>query len=324
MFDNGLLKYYRDLKSENGVLSTDFLSLSESLPKTDFDIKVVEIDGKSYYVKSTNRENYPYSSKKSKYKMDSEILLSQIYSRTGIESAIYLPLLHGNRQYLISDDVKNKRVVTANAHLNSYLAGTGVRAIPFLKDNKNFVVEPENVLNENTMQQQTKMRILDTASYNTDRHPLNFFYKLSHSLQEPPKDLEEMFSGLKSPKISSQIMRYYRNLLPNIATDVVSIDYGASGTIMSDIAQDKQNSDTLYENDFGYVSLSRENMINEIETNEQLAQLIDKKDLAEVIGSINPSLVAQDVKDTIGYEVDSSLVDILSKSYDDMAETLLK
>ena len=142
--------------------------------------------------------------------------------------------------------------------------------------------------------------------------------------QEPPKDLEEMFSGLKSPKISSQIMRYYRNLLPNIATDVVSIDYGASGTIMSDIAQDKQNSDTLYENDFGYVSLSRENMINEIETNEQLAQLIDKKDLAEVIGSINPSLVAQDVKDTIGYEVDSSLVDILSKSYDDMAETLLK
>ena len=310
MFDNGILKYYIDNPHKDGYLDSKVLGISHNVTGTKRKVEKVIIGGENFYLKSAT----PFEDV-SKRNMDAEILLSQLYCKAGIESAIYLPAENEYGKFLVCDDVTQPNIISAGSHLFPYLSGTENHTLPFLCK-ANLGVNLPSILTQNAMMEQTKMRILDTASFNTDRHYFNFFYKLKRPSQQ---------NGQQESSMSGNIMQYFRNLISNPANEVVSIDYEISGEIIDRLARGYEDAgkESGYDNDFSYSPLIRTEMMEEIKSNEELANLIDKKEFAEEIGSLNPSAVAEDIKQTIGYEVNPKAVDVLSKSYDEMAETLL-
>ena len=150
--------------------------------------------------------------------------------------------------------------------------------------------------------------MLDVASYNNDRHFGNFFYVLErdeHSRQE-----QEDFN------FGARIVNYFRATRPNKATDVVAIDFESSSSILY------PRNEYVYMNDFGSKELTREQIYDKFKHDENFAELIDKDELAETIGSLDPSAVAKDIKQTIGYEIDEDFVDSLERSYDEIVVIL--
>ncbi len=314
MYDNGLLQYYKTLGSKDGILDARSLDASENLIVKKGKVKRCSINGGSYYLKSALRAHKP-----DRHYYDAEILLSQIFNKAGIPSAVYLPATFSDGEFLVSNDVEKDDVVLASRYLGTSLKVEKTKTIPFLASSEEIMVKPTKYYTKNAMRQQTRMRILDTASCNYDRHKNNFFYSLRSSLEATPQQEEERSVG-------SEIVDYFRSLIPNKAKDVVAIDFGISGSIIEMLKYGSQYVSLfdLYSNDFGRKPLQRDEMIEKIEESEALATLIDKNDFAETIGSLDPIGVAQDIKETIGYTVDNNFTSFLAKAYDDMAETLLQ
>lgn len=312
MFDNDLIKYYKNADSKDGFLNATTLGITHNATTTMHRVKRVIINGKSYYLKSLTP-----SSTTAKQNADAEVLLSQLYCKFGIDSTIYLPAQNKYGKFLICDDVEDKDVVTASSHLYPFVTEMENNSLPFLINPSKLNVDLSRILTQNAMIEQTKMRVLDAASFNCDRHYANFFYRLLRT----PEKIEN-----SQREESSPVMQYFRNLVPNPAKEVVSIDYGISGGTLHEMAHDREDVDgfNLYESDFSFSLITKDEFLDEVKTNEQFAELIDKKQLAEDIGNLNPSSVAEDIKQTIGYSVDPKVVDVLTKSYDDMAETLLQ
>ena len=342
MYDNGLLEYYGSLPSPDGFLDISSLGIIKSRDKYR-GAGVNKVAGKRYYVKNVFSKDINYSRK---FNLDAEILLSQIYKKAGLSTAIYLPATSQGKTFLISNDIASQNVLPAVSHLYP-LFGTEIgsksylRTLPFLIKNRNELeIDPKLILSSQAMQQQTIMRVLDVASHNDDRHYANFFYDISRQEKveahqeenRPAKELQDVFSSIDEYSNPSdavfnlsgqqEIMDYYRSFR---ADGVVSIDYGASGDIFLALSRGEVSiaEQTDYENEFSSSNLTPKEFKQEIVENEQFAEIINKKELAETIGSLNPSGIAGDILRLTGYEIDGQVVDILSKSYDDMAETLL-
>ncbi len=314
MYDNGLIKFYNSKNVQNGYLDATSLDLHQCVSTDTRKIERVRIDGSPYILKAVDRlADY------SKASSDAEILLSQIYCKAGIESALYFPAYNSYGNFLITDDVSTDKNMLAGSYLYPYLTEAEIYGLPFLLPPKSLKLNPSRVLTKNAMEEQTRMRVLDTASYNYDRHYQNFFYNLQHSMYVPSTS-----NSLEEDKTSAQVMTFFRNLLPNKANGVVAIDFESSGEVLAKMAEGDEYADYLniYENDFDFYAVSRDEMLNQIRTNESLAEMIDKSELAETMGNLNPKGVAEDIKQTIGYQVDPKVVDELSRSYDEMAELL--
>lgn len=318
MFDNELLKYYKQGHSTSGYIDAKELGIFLNLARTPRKLTPVKVDGRNYFIKKTC--NDPATAK---CRQDAEILLSQIYCKLGIESAIYLPAQNSYGNFLICDDVKSPKTELAGTHLYSYLAGTGLYSLPLFGNDENKKQQNlrtkliSQVYTPQAIYEQTKMRVADIASFNQDRHYQNFFYTLQRPVIQPePVDNETA--------TSVDIMQYFRNLLPNKATGVVAIDFEDSGTTLQEITKGNPYADFLniYENDFDESAMPRENVIEQFKTNEAFAQTIDKQELAEEIGSVDPASVASDIKETTDYVIDPKMVDVLSRSFNEVAEAL--
>ncbi len=315
MYDNGLLEYYRSLKSRDGFLDVTPLGVTKNYFFTQKNVAHEQIDGKPFYVK-TSSPTHCFS----KQTCDAEILLSQIYNKAGIPSAVYLPVCNTHASFLLSNDVEKPDTVIASSHLIDKLAGLGTIALPFLAQKDEIRVNPAKIYTTYAMQQQTKMRVLDAASYNYDRHSSNFFFKLHHAPFSAQSITLQKLDGQSSP-----VTQLVKGMGPNKVQDVVAIDFGVSGSVIGELEKNPYaDMFNIYSSDFATFSEPREKIIEEIQTNEKFAALMDKDALAETIGSLDPSAVATDIKETTGYQVDTKMVDILAKSYDDMAEILLQ
>lgn len=314
MYDNGLLEHYRSLKSQDGYLDVSTLGVTENpLEYTDNVVHKL-IDGKSYYTKFV----VP-SQTTAKYLCDAEILLSQIYNKAGISSAVYLPVYNEHSKFLISNDVEKPDVVLARNHLFEKLLGEGRICLPFLAKKETMRVNPASIYTTYAMQQQTKMRVLDTASYNFDRHYGNFFFKLHHA----PDDLPVVtLQDVKNSRTG--IIDTITGILQNKVQDVVAIDFDVSGLLLDPLGKNLIQIFDSYYDDFSMFEEPRDRVIEQIQTSEEFAQLMDKQALAEEIGSLSPACVAREIKETIGYQIEPKMVDTLSRSYDEMAETLIK
>lgn len=309
MYDNGLLEYYRTNAFKDGFIDTEKVGILKSLNSINLKTMQCTIDGRSYYSKVHTPDGIL------KANADAEILLSQIYTKLGIPSSIYIPAQNQGRTFLLCDDVEKPNVVLATNYISKQFSSNKPRVMPFLSNGA--LQNSSRLYTKHAMAQQTKMRILDTASFNTDRHLANFFYTLQRAL--PEKEPIEDYSVL------GRISSYFRSLNPNKAEDVVAIDFESSGrNVEAMLNEDESNLINNYMNDFQRGVMSRTEMLEEIKSNEALATLIDKPQLAEDIGSLNPASVAEDIKQTTGYEVDVKFVDTLSKAYDEMAECLMK
>ncbi len=308
MYDNGLLKYYREKAYKDGVL------ICEDIPGLKHRgglgrISIFDVDGHKFYTKVSS-----YSCGSPKRMQDAEVLISQIYNKAGIKSAIYLPAsMFSSSDMVISNDIQSSSVILAEDFLDKvnkesfyYLPNFLFPGIEDVDMSKHFTTH--------ALQQQTKLRIYDIASYNTDRHQGNFFYELEQETQT-------LDSGNRQTAQSN---------MSNRADDIVVIDSEQSGLISHSIldsmgdSQDEGSIATFYYNDFYNGRLDRDAILKQLRDNEHLADLLNKSELAEEMGAISPKSVAQDIKDTIGYEVEPKYVDFLEKSYDEVAETLIK
>lgn len=328
MYDNGLLEYYRSLKHNNGFLNVSSLGVNFNYLYTKNQVVHEDIKGKPYYIKSATPTRYF-----TKQMCDAEILLSQIYNKAGIQSAVYLPARNNSSSFLICNDVAKEDIVLASDYL---IKKCDFPYLPFLAPLEELRAKPTDIYTLHAMKQQTLMRVLDTASFNYDRHGANFFYKLQPTTSIQNSQVCSLFnsSQLEPNPQSSQnecvgVLNTERSQTPRAVSemvdDVVAIDFGVSGSV---IAQLENNPDAdkfnIYKSDFATFNTPREKVIKEIRTNERFAELVDKQELAETIGGINPSSIAEDIKQTTGYEVNPVMIDILSKSFDDMAEGLVQ
>ncbi len=309
MYDNGLLKYYKQKAYKDGVLPLEDLP-AQQLKKSGR-IRVYNINGSRFYTKAPRDFNL-------KRAFDPEILLSQIYAKAGISSALYLPASVLSSNIIVSNDVAtNSSIQLACNFISSVIDSEDRNNLDFLNPNTTFV-DYSKYFTLRALQQQTKLRVFDTASYNSDRHDENFYYKvLSYWNQQETVDAFGQTS-----KTSTIVQK---------ADDVLSIDYELSGfnsfkrMSLSDVELDMLNQKgCYYHTDFNGTTLLREEVLDEFRGNELFANLVDKKELAEEIGSVSPMAVAQDIKDTIGYEVEPKYAEFLERSFEEVAETLIQ
>lgn len=313
MEDNGLLQFYKNRSYNGGFLNLgDIPELSE-VKRIDGRISLYSSGVGSFYKKGVFFNNNIH-----KY-LDPEILLSQIYKKAGLDTAIYLPTKDETtgRVSLFSNDVSTSGVIPANGFIVANLDKTERSQMDFLNTSHTESLPMINYFTRRCLQQQTKLRVLDTASYNTDRHNLNFFYKLLQPQSTSTLEDNSSFQGeaTQTPK----------------ADGIVCIDYEQSAINTYTLVEFKEsfNKEMLdyyccFQNEFSTHRLSKTEMLEQFSKNEYLAELLDKPALAEEIASLDPVGVAEDIKQTIGYEVDPQYSHFLQKSFDDVADALVQ
>ncbi len=279
MFDNGLLKYYKQKEYQDGVLDAKDLELVEEQKITPVVTTCVSADGRFYKRINASRGA-------DKKITDGQVLLSQIYNRVGLQSAVYLPAQMDGRRFLLSNDVSNaSNIVLAYNYISQVPSFQSKFPLDFLNErhSENLV---EKYFTERALLQQSKMRVFDTASFNNDRHYENFFYTLNGDR----------------------------------ADGVVEIDFELGSC---DVNPEGKAGDAFY-NDFIPFQMPRDELIGLFREDESFASLVDKQAIAEEIGSVDPVAVAKDIDETIGYKIDPTLPQFLARSFDAMAETLVQ
>lgn len=285
MYDNGLIEYYRQLNSREGFLNVKPLKIRE--------LNGPKLLGTTVRCKSP----YGYFFKKfnnwfSKDVADAEILLSQISSKLGLNSAIYTPAQEDDKLFLLSNDVWGDRTVPAEA-FHEYISI--VEGKPFYKNGNllNFTAqELSKYFTPNALEQKIKMQLFDTASNNPDRSITNYFYNINENMQ---------------------------------AEDVVLIDHERSGIEANRyyICGKKSYCASYFTSEFNKHSLSRQGVIDNVKENENnILENFDANKFANELGSINVRETALDITRNIGYVVNPDYVDYISSSYNNMAEML--
>ncbi len=277
MFDNGLLKYYERYGYKNGILDARDLDLVEE-QKISFSVTACDSkEGRLF--KRVNGAKL-----EDKKITDGQVLLSQIYNKVGLQSAIYLPAQVKGKRFLLSNDVSTgENTMLAYDYISQFPRFQSRFPLDFLNPRHTGQVV-EKYFTERALLQQTKMRVYDTACYNNDRHYANFFYKLDDGK----------------------------------ADDIIGIDFELGKCAYN--PQDK-GSDAFF-NDFIPLQMPRSELMGLFREDELFATLVDKQELAEEIGSVDPVGVAKDISETIGYKIDPTLPEFLARNFDDMAETL--
>lgn len=285
MYDNGLIEYYRQLNSRDGFLNVKPLRIQE--------VNKPKLIGTTVRCKSPHGYFFKkFNNWFSKDVADAEILLSQISSKLGLNSAIYTPAQEDGKLFLLSNDVWGDRTVPAEA-FHEYISI--VEGKPFYKNGNllNFTAqELSKYFTPNALEQKIKMQLFDTASNNPDRSITNYFYNINENLQ---------------------------------AEDVVLIDHERSGIQANGyyLSGRKLYCSSKFSNDFYKQPLSRQGIIENFKENENnLFGNLNISDFANELGCLNVRETALDITRTIGYVVDPKYVDYISSSYNNMAEML--
>ncbi len=296
MEDNGLIKYYRDRKRGKDLTSTK--------KHKDFRILIgKQGDVKSHQTYLQTPEGIYYTKCASKAEIDAETVLSQVFCKLGIQSAIYLPAGHKNKYvYAVSNDITNENTILAkdyyeqfweNIRKDSNYSGTTIGQHPFYLPSIKEQVEIDynKFITPEAMRTLQIVRGLDMASYNTDRNWCNYYFQMENG----------------------------------VITDIILIDHAMSGAnVESTLCEELVN--CLYFNEFNKI-LGRNNysnIISNFKNNEVVQDIITPQELAETVGSVNMMEEARDIKGTIGYKIDQGYLDVMAKSFDYTAEELLK
>ena len=320
MIDNGLLKkYFVNRKNKNEEVVLDIFKMgSKSHPILLRDSSSLGVG--RYYFKAC-----------SKPERDAEVLLSQVYAKAGFSTAIYTPVSfceevgypdESTYYGVISNDVLNNTPVDASELLESgqntvYEAYMGVNNNEYvgsllnIRDRykffsdfvlcKNLPKDKSDItkhFTKDAARQMIKTRLFDVASFNTDRHTENMFLKLGQN-----KDVE----------------------------DILLIDHAFSGTKYEHkvVCQEDINKTSVFCNEFCdgvcdtpkyIVKKTRDIMIDNFKHNESMQEYITPRELAETLGQVDIKGTAEDIRDTIGYEVDKNYTDFLCESFELLAE----
>ena len=274
MLDNGLIQYYRDF-AEHGMLHTRCIPNLEMLAEKKDDCKTF-----NKYKDKTNGTIFFEKTTGFKKAIDAEVLLSQLYPKLGIPSAIYLPTFNEGicQQGVVSNNVGNNNAKNGcdNYKLLKHL-GFGCTK-----------EEAEGYFSRDCIKQIAVMQALDCATHNWDRSVHNFFVRLSNDCR---------------------------------AEEVVLIDHEIGGATFDNSF--KYNYHGYFGKDY---QNSRMGLIQDLKCNQVALSVVSPHELAETVGrgiDLIPQ-TAEDIKQTIGYEVDPKYVSALQKSFEETAEDLAK
>ena len=288
MHDNGLLQYYREHKNSKGYLKVKELGFEQQFG-----------EGDEHYMEFLKTPKARFHLKQSLKNMsDAEILLSQIYKKAGFDTTLYTPIVDNfGDKCVASNDVKGVNVGYPYQLLekirNTHNYEDFAECIPFKKDG--LFLLPQ-YYTKDAIREYLKLNLFDMASKNTDRHFGNFF-------QVTGKDGK--VTGFKLFDFAQSGENYYAEALCRIdRREDPSFNY-------YNLFTDGENK-------------TRVEMLEQFKSNETIAPIINTKEVAEEIGSVDPNAVAKDIKQTIGYTVDQGYVDYIARSFDNMAEDFVQ
>ena len=285
MFDNGLVEYYRNKKL---TTSNGFLKLDK--------FKIENTSVFPSYLSKVKRifidgkpyfTKIPYFSKET----ESEVLLGQAYNQAGLNSAIYTPAKiwdSSSRRAVdgvISNDVaQTENVVLAKDLVKGSFSSQGRFRFGSSQQKEK---DLQNFFEEKAKRDFVLMHALDLASYNVDRNMGNFCFE---------------FDGETVAGISV-------------------LDQGICMKALQDYPVYKDS----FKNYIGDRQLtSRGKLISELKRNEVVQSVISSNEIAEVVGNISIPRIAEDIRDTIDYKVDSHVVNAFDKSFSTFAEEMAK
>lgn len=288
MHDNGLLKYYRHKAYRDGFLSAKDFKLKEENSIQNWHATTVKC-------KSPVGEFYKkFKHYFCKEMADAEILLSQLSKTFGLDSALYFPVEENGNQFVVCDNVFKPNTMVARDFHNKIVAqqgaeGLGIGAFmqqPF--SDKNPIVQH---FYKQALTQRVKTRVFDAASYNPDRQDCNYLYTLNNGK----------------------------------ASGVVLFDYERSGLETSKILHyGRETSLACYANDFGQKNMSRLGSIEALKEDAFVHSVADLKLIGEQLGSIDVKDTALDISRSTGYCIDPKYSDMVSRSFDQTANLLVK
>lgn len=272
MYDNGLISYYRNLQSKNGYLDLN--------GNEDFKLGR-KVKCHSLVAKMQTPEGLFFIKESDPVKTDAEVLLSQIYKSCGFDTAIYTPAILGNK-HVISNNVINKNNILAYDFFKKHdISLTKTPLHYFIQKS-----ESNSTFSENVIKELIELRVFDYASFNFDRHKLNFCFN------EQNKQ----------------------------AQNVVLFDYGASA--IGYLNYDVDN--MPFYNDFSITPMDRNEFLEILKSISPKIDSINLDDIAHEIGSVDIEGHVKDIKESIGYSVDNNYAYALSKSFDNMANELVQ
>ena len=283
MQDNGLLKYYREKANDSGCLKLDEIDCHQY----HFASLMHCIDGRDYFVK-----------KSSPFYVSAEVLLSQIYFLAGVPTAIYMPAVKCGQVVAVSNDVVKPNSIKAKDffnHIKDKNPNThDFAALSHFKNSQ--MVDYSKYFTNQSLRELILMQALDTATFNTDRHMLNYFAEVN----DPCGDVK--------------------------ATHFVSFDYGASA-----FSSERELEHIMFFNTFGTPKMndnkvaglkSKEEMINCFRENETINSYMPRQEIAQVLSSIDVVGIAKDITEQTGFEVDKLYVNNIEKSLYQTAEQI--
>ena len=288
MHDNGLLKYYRHKAYRDGFLSAK-------------DFRLKEEDSIQNWHATTVKCKSPVGEFYKKFKhyfckemADAEILLSQLAKTFGLDTALYFPVEENGHQFVVCDNVFKPDTIVAREFHDKIAEqqGDGVTGItsfmqqPF--SDKNPIVQH---FYKEALAQRVKTRVLDSAAYNPDRQDCNYLYSLHNKKASGVVLFDYERSGLEA----SRIMHYGSELT-----------FGG------------------YANDFGERNLTRLGAIEVLKRDDFVHSVADLKLIGEQLGNIDVKDTALDISRTTGYCVEPKYVDMVSRSFDQTANLLVK
>ena len=284
MQDNGLMSYYRNFKNKQG-----YLKASDAGFKFTTD--------KSYQEYLQTPSGIYFAKRGQKDKIDAEVLLSQIYQRAGFVAPTYMPVVSDmGVRMVVSENIKTPTSVEALGVVEKIKNAAPTNLNPHfnLFSEKVGVKTLEEYFTPQVLTQMVDMYGFDTASKNYDRNLLNFFLSTS---QEGGK-----VDGLQT------------------------FDFGQSGSAFTGIASGIQDEAKLpYRNLFASgAERNADSMLKQFKTNPVVLSYETPSALAEKIGSIDVVATANDIKQSIGYEVNPQYVDFIASSFNTFANDLVK
>ena len=316
MIDNGLLK--------------KFFSGSKVLPQgAIIDIDKRKGDSDPIVIKDGSRfgwGRYFFKRCDSKYQMDAEILLSQVYAKAGFDTALYVPATlrekSGHETFgVMSNDISGKRTLRLKPNfcgenlyerdrMNFHNEKVRQDRKDDIGDNgyffRDFVLynklqrgqdKAPKFFTHEACREIIKMRLFDVATFNGDRHTGNMFCDI--------------------------------NLRKHV-TGISLFDYGWSGDVYQ---QYKEDGTDIYGWEFKYYNefpdsdehiayifdKSRFSMARQFRSNETLSKYMSNNELVDTLQKIDIKGTARDIEDTIGYEVDPGYQDKLCESIEKLA-----
>lgn len=310
MTSNEILKHYREKFDKDG-----FADISDDIVKDNImgdhpGASKIKLECGTFYKKLCDEDAI-------REQFDAEILLSQVYSKLGFRTAIYVPVKNDDQRFVLSNNIALRDTMPASEyHFDLAFMHPRLGGMPsclFQGKNRGF----SKLFSKNVIRKRTEMFLTDASAMNFDRIECNYFYILKNGKPVDIVLIDYEKSGDNFNYINAvdygMSESDYNRYMPRFDETVEMLGNGKKYIVKD-----------FYQSDFDPMFTSRKNLVEAVKECEDLEGIFDKDEFANRLGSVNIKAVAKDIKKQINYEVNKKYVEILDRRFDETAEMLVK